>query len=250
MGIQIPRLNLSNLKKWLEESGIWEHLDELRKRVTAAFIGVVLCVVASFIFAQQILGVLADPAGGLDALQAIRVAETMQAFMRISLISGLIIAFPWVLFQVLAFLWPGLEKNERRWVVIGLPAATLLFLGGVTFTYFVMLPTAIPMLLTFLGVQTVPTVSDYINFVTAMMFYVGLSFLSPLIAFILAKLQILYWKDLAKHWRIAIVAIAVAAAVITPTGDPINMGLLMLPLTLLYGLSIFLARLARPHKDE
>lgn len=250
MGIKIPRLNLSNLKKWLEESGVWEHLDELRKRVTWAFLGTVVCVVASFIFAQQILDVLAEPAGGLEALQAIKVAETMQAFMRISLISGLIIAFPWILYQILAFIWPGLEKNERRWVVIGLPSATILFLSGVTFTYFVMLPTAIPMLLTFMGIQTVPTVSDYINFVTAMMFYVGLSFLSPLVSFILSKLGILYWKDLAKHWRIAIVVIAVAAAVITPTGDPINMGLLMLPLTALYGLSIFLARLARPKKDE
>lgn len=250
MAINIPRLNLSNLKKWLEESGVWEHLNELRKRVTAAFIGVVICVVASFVFAQQILDVLAEPAGGLNALQAIKVAETMQAFMRISLIAGLIIAFPWVLFQVLAFVWPGLEKNEKRWVAIGLPFATILFLSGVAFTYFVMLPTAIPMLLSFMGIQTVPTVTDYVNFVTAMMFYVGLAFLSPLVAFILSKLGILYWKDLAKHWRIAIVVIAVAAAIITPTGDPINMGLLMLPLTFLYGLSIFLARLARPNKDE
>lgn len=250
MAINIPRLNLGNLKKWLEESGVWEHLNELRKRITWAFIGLVVCVIASFIFTEQLLEILAKPAGGLDALQAIKVAETMQAFMRISLMAGVIIAFPWLLFQLLAFLWPGLEKNERRWVVIGLPSATILFLSGVAFTYFVMLPTAIPMLLTFLGIQTVPTVTDYVNFVTAMMFYVGLAFLAPLVAYILAKLRILYWKDLTKQWRIAIVGIAVAAAVITPTGDPINMGLLMLPLTALYGLSIFLARLARPNKDE
>lgn len=250
MAINIPRLNLRNLKKWLEDSGVWEHLDELRKRVTAAFIGLVIAVAASFIFAEQILALLANPAGGIDKLQAIRVAETMGAFMRISLISGIIIALPWVLFQLLAFVMPGLEPNEKRWVYIGIPFASVLFLSGVAFTYFVMLPTAIPMLLTFLGVQTVPTVSDYINFVTAMMFWVGVAFLSPLVAFILAKVNVLYWKDLAKQWRIAIVGIAVAAAVITPTGDPINMGLLMLPLTVLYGLSIFLARLARPTKDE
>jgi sec-independent protein translocase protein TatC len=250
MGINIPRLNLGNLKKWLEDSGVWEHLNELRIRITKAFIGVVVAVIASFIFAEQILAVLAAPAGGLDALQAIQVTETMSAFMRISLISGLIIAFPWVLYHILAFIMPGLEPQERKWVFIGLPSVTVLFLSGVAFTYFIMLPTAVPMLLTFLGVQTVPTVSDYINFVTAMMFWVGIAFLSPLVAFILSKLNFLFWKDLAKQWRIAIVVIAVAAALITPTGDPINMGLLMLPLTFLYGLSIVLARLARPVKDE
>lgn len=245
-----PKLNLGNLKAIIVESGIWEHIDELRKRLTRAIIGLILTVVASFIFAQQILEILAAPAGGLEALQAIQVTETITSFMRISLISGFILAFPWILYQLLAFILPGLEPRERNWIYIGIPSVTILFLGGVAFTYFVMLRAAIPVLLTFMGVQTVPQVSDYVNFVTSLMFWVGVAFQAPVIAFILAKLKLIRSSDLSKQWRFAIVGIAVAAAVITPTGDPINMALLMLPLTVLYGLSIFLTWLARRNEDE
>ncbi|NSW51572.1 MAG: twin-arginine translocase subunit TatC [Anaerolineae bacterium] len=250
MAVNRTKLNLGNLKTIIMESGVWEHLDELRKRLTWAVIGLIITVVISFVFAQQILEILAQPAGGLDALQAIQVTETISAFMRISLISGVILALPWILYQLLAFVMPGLEDNEKRWIYFGIPAVTVLFLSGVAFTYYIMLPTAIPVLLTFMGVQTVPQVSDYVNFVTGLMFWVGVAFQTPVVAFILAKLKIIRSTDLSKQWRFAIVGIALAAAVITPTGDPINMGLLMIPLTALYGLSIFLTWLARRNEDE
>ena len=239
-----------SLKAMILESGVWEHLNELRKRIVYAVIGLAITTAASFIFTEQILELLARPAGGVDALQAIHVTETIEAYMRISLMSGLIFALPWVAYQLLAFVLPGLEEHEKKWVYIGIPSITLLFLSGVAFTYFIMLPAAIPFLLQFLGINTVPQVSDYVNFVTSLMFWVGVAFQMPLIAFVLAKLRILKAVHLSSQWRIAIVAIAVAAAVITPTGDPINMGLLMLPLSVLYGLSILLAWLARRNETE
>ena len=242
--------SLNNLKNLLAESGVWEHIDELRSRLIKIVIGLVIAIVVSMIFADKLMALLAQPVGGLEALQSIEVTESITAFMRIALLSGAIIASPWIVYQLLAFILPGLESREKRWVFVGLPAIVILFLSGVAFTYFVMLPTAIPVLLTFMNVQTVPRVSSYIKFITGMMFWVGVAFQTPLLAFLLAKLGIISAKDLSKHWRIAIVAIAVAAALITPTGDPINMGLLMLPLTFLYGLSIVLARIARREKKE
>jgi sec-independent protein translocase protein TatC len=116
---------------------------------------------------------------------------------------------------------------------------------GVTFTYFVMLKAAIPFLVGFLEVQTIPRLANYMGFVTNLMFWVGISFESPLVILILAKMKIVNACMLLKGWRIAIVASAVMAAVITPTTDPANMGLLMAPLMGLYLISIVLAFLVR-----
>ena len=250
MASQSEGFNFNTLKNMILESGIWEHIDELRKRIIRSLIGLIITSIASFIFTEQILFLLAIPAGGIEKLQAIHVTESIESFMRISLLSGLIFALPWIAYQLLAFILPGLEEHEKKWVYMAIPAITILFLSGVAFTYFIMLPTAIPFLLTFMGVPTVPQVSDYVNFVTSLMFWVGVAFQAPLVAFVLAKLKILRARDLASQWRIALVVIALAAAVITPTGDPINMGLLMLPLSALYGFSILLTWLARRHESE
>lgn len=245
-----PKNTWNTLRELIEESGIWEHIDELRVRLVKAVIGLIIAIIASFIFAEKFVQLLAMPAGGLSSLQAIEVTETISVFMRVSLISGLIISLPWVLYQLLAFILPGLNTNEKKWVYIAIPSITFLFIAGVGFTYFVMLPTAIPFLLQFMGVETVPQVSNYINFVTGLMFWVGVAFQTPIVMFVLAKLQLISAENLKSQWRIAIVVIAVLAAVITPTGDPINMGLLMLPLTALYGLSILLAWLARKNEEH
>jgi Sec-independent protein secretion pathway component TatC len=126
----------------------------------------------------------------------------------------------------------------------------LMFLAGVFFTYKVMLPTAIPFLISFLGVTTTPRISNYIQFVTTLMFWVGVSFETPLVIFLLAKLRLITAGALIRQWRIAIVVIAVLAAVITPTGDPINMALLMAPLLALYLISILLAFFAGERKPR
>lgn len=224
---------------------IWEHINELRKRLLLAVAGLLVCVCLSFIFCTKIMEFLAQPIGGLDKLQSIEVTENMSVFMKVSFLSGLIIALPWVLYQLLAFVLPGLNKNERRWIYMAIPLASLLFIGGVAFTYIVMLPVAVPFLMDFLGITTVPRLTNYFSFITNLMFWVGVAFESPLVVFVLAKLKLITWKALLKQWRIAIVVIAILAAVITPTGDPINMSILMLPLLCLYLLSVVFAWAAR-----
>jgi sec-independent protein translocase protein TatC len=199
----------------------------------------------SFIFAQQIITLLAVPVGGVDKLVAIEVTESLGVFMRVSLLSGFIIALPVILSQIIAFLSPGLMPSERRWLNIFIPFATLLFIGGVAFNFFIMLPAALPFLIEFLGIKTTPRLSNYIEFVTGFMFWVGISFELPLLMYILARLRFVSARMLLRGWRYALVIIAVASALITPTGDPINMGLMMLPLVVLYLLSIVLAAFAR-----
>jgi len=137
--------------------------------------------------------------------------------------------------------------HERRWVLIALPFGFGLFILGAAFAFFIMLPAAVGFLTSiFPSVFTVAlTPDDYIPFVAGVMFWMGLAFEMPLIVFVLAKANVLNARVLVRHWRWAVVIIAVLAALITPTPDPINMSLVMVPLMLLYGLSIVLAALAR-----
>jgi len=236
-------LNMSNED---EKIPFWDHFVELRRRIFISLIALGIGSVISFSLAETIIKYLARPIGGIEKLQAIEVTETIGVFMRVSLLSGFILAFPVILYEILAFVLPGLTKGERRWIYAAIPSATILFLSGVAFTYFVMFPAAIPFLVGFLDINTIPRLSDYIKFVTNMLFWIGLSFQMPLIVFVLAKVKIVNAGMLARQWRIAIVIISIVAAVVSPTVDPINMGLLMLPLMALYALSILLAALANP----
>jgi len=221
-----------------------DHFGELRIRLLKAVGAIFVCTIISFAITERVIQFLTVPIGGMEQLQSIEMTENISVYMRVSLLSGFIIAFPIVFYQLLAFILPGLTKTEKKWILLSVPFATLLFLSGVAFAYFFMLPAAVPFLVGFLGIPTVPRLSNYINFVTNLIFWIGISFEAPLVVFILAKFKLVSAKTLAKQWRIAIVVIAILAALVTPTVDPINMGLLMLPLTFLYLVSILLAFLA------
>lgn len=229
---------------------LFDHLRELRRRLLISLVAMVVGSGICFGFARQLIALLAVPVGGVDKLVAIEVTESLGVFMRVSLLGGFIIALPVVLWQMIGFITPGLHRHERKWLYIFIPFATLLFVGGVVFNYFIMLPVALPFLIEFLGIKTTPRLSNYIEFVTSFMFWVGVSFELPLVMFTLAKLRVVSAGMLLRGWRYALLLIAVAAALITPTGDPINMGLMMLPLAALYMLSILLAALARRNEPE
>lgn len=225
------------------------HINELRKRLLVCVIALVITTLVSFAFSQKIAGFLAEPIGGLQAMASIDITENMSAFMKISLLSGVIMALPIILYQVLAFIMPGLNVNERAWIWIAVPSATIFFIAGVAFAYFVMLPAALPFLINFMGITTSPRPKTYFGFVGNLMFWVGVIFEMPLLMYILARLKIVSAKSLVKQWRIALVVSAVVAALITPTADPVNMGLMMLPLFVLYLISILFAVFARRNEN-
>jgi sec-independent protein translocase protein TatC len=221
-----------------------DHLDALRGHLMRSLIALAIGTTIGFTFAQRILDWMAEPIGGIEALQAIEVTESVGAFMKVSLLTGFVIAFPYILLEVFAFINPGLKRHERILLLTSIPVATLLFIGGVAFAYYVMLPVALPFLLNFLGIQTVPRPSNYISFTTNLLFWIGVAFTFPLVIFALASVGMVRARQLTQAWRFAVVGIAVMAAAITPTVDPVNMALLMLPMIALYGLSIVLAAFA------
>ena len=226
-----------------------EHLEELRRRLVIVSVAVLITTLASFAFAQQLVDLLARPIGGIQMLESIDVTENITVFMKVSLMGGFILAMPVIFFQLIAFIVPGLTKSERRALFIILPAATLLFLSGVAFAYFVMLPRAVPFLLQFLGIPTAPRPQSYFSFVTRLIFWIGASFELPLVMAFLSRLGVLSPEFLARNFRYAIVIIAILAALITPTPDPLNMSLVMAPLLLLYGIGLVLAKITyRPRE--
>ncbi len=235
-----------------EPKSLLEHIEELRRRLLRALIALAVGVVISALFTHQILAWMARPVGGLEKLEAIEVTENLGVFMQVALLGGVILAMPVMVYQVWRFVTPGLYPHEKRYVYALAPAATLLFLAGAAFAYFVMLPAAIPALLGFAPIPTRPRPANYISFVTNLMFWVGISFEMPLFVFFLAKVRLVSPRALLRNWRLAVFLIALLAALVTPTGDPINMALVMVPLTVLYGLSILLAYMAvrQPRQAE
>ena len=234
-----------------EKLPISSHLEELRKTLLWSLVGLIAGVVAVVCFVNPILNFLTQPIGGLKNLQAIEVTETMSVYMRVALLGGLIIALPWIIYQVLRFVGKGLLPAERKGIYLALPFAVLLFLAGVAFAFYIMLPASLGFFQEILDVTTSIRLKSYIGFTTNIMFWIGVSFQLPLVFFVLSKIGIVNSKMLLKGWRVAIVAIAILAAVITPTGDPINMLIFMLPLFVLYLLSILLSALAsKPAKAE
>ncbi len=221
-----------------------QHLDELRQRVFKAFAAVALTTALCFVFAQQLIDFLATPLGGRAGLVSIEVTENMSIFMRVALLGGFVLGMPFIVYQVMAFMLPGLKKNEKLWLLVGVPFASLLFASGVAFTWFVMIPVAIPFLVNFLEIRTQVRPLNYFEFITNLMFWIGICFEMPLAVMFLAKLKFVTARQLANGWRYAVVVMAVVAAAVTPTVDPINMGLVMLPLMVLYVISIILAALA------
>ena len=225
--------------------GLMEHIGALRKHLLRAVVFMAITTVFSFIFTAQIIDLLAKPIGGIEGLQAIDVTESVGTFMRVALLCGFALALPYIAFELWLFAAPGLSKRSRLIGLFAIPAVVLFFLGGVAFAYFGMLPTALPFLLNFMGITTIPRPSTYIGFVTSLMFWIGISFEFPLVIYVLASMNVFQAKTLAHQWRLALVIIAVMAAAITPTVDPINMSLVMGPLIVLFILSIGLAFLAQ-----
>jgi sec-independent protein translocase protein TatC len=221
-----------------------QHLNELRQRLFKAMAAVAVTTAISFAFAEKLINYLASPIGGSQALVSIEVTENIAVYMRVSLLGGLILGMPFVLYQVLRFILPGLRGKERLWLLLGVPMASLLFVTGVAFTWFVMIPTAVPFLTGFIGITTHVRPSNYFDFITTLMFWIGLSFEMPIVMMLLARIKFITARQLARGWRYAVVIIAVIAAAITPTVDPVNMSLVMAPLIGLYAISVLLAAIA------
>lgn len=226
------------------------HLNELRIRVTWAVGGIFIFTLISLIFAEDILTFMLTPytlSVEEAVLQTLRPTEGIETFFKVALLAGAVFSMPYTLYQFWLFLRPGLTKAERRYVYVFIPSATILFGLGISFAWFVLAPAAIFFLANFLPAvfKTDWTGQEYISFVLTLIFWLGVSFEMPVIVYFIARVGLVTAKTLREQWRFAIVGIAVLAAAITPSIDPITMLLTMAPLFVLYLMSILLASIGQ-----
>lgn len=226
-----------------QQMTFWEHLGELRNRILISLAAVVVMTCLAWIFRIYIYDVLlwplylADPTVKLNQFS---ITEAFFTFLRISIFAGVVLASPFVLFQIWAFVAPALRPNEKRvaaWMII--PIA-LLFIGGVVFIYLWLLPFSIHFLLGFSPEQLKLTLSQdkYFSFITGLCLTGGLLFELPVVLGLLGFIGLVNPRMLWRYTGHALVILMTAAAIITPTGDAFNMLALTAPLMGLYFLSI------------
>ena len=176
-------------------------------------------------------------------LQTLKPTEGLETYFKVALMSGAIIAMPVILVQFWLFISPGTTQQERRYIYIFVPSALFLFLLGIAFAWFILAPAAIFFLANFMTeiFKTDWTGQEYISFVMRLVFWMGVAFELPIAAYFVARIGVITSQNLRDQWRIAIVGIAILAAIITPSIDPVTMLLTMAPLFVLYILSIGLA---------
>ncbi len=231
----------------MKEAPLLDHLEELRRRIIFSVLSWVIAAGVAFYFRtdllmwlQHPLNVFNEKSNLVGQLVFFNLTEPILTGFKIAGFGGLVLALPFIVFQIWAFISPGLYARERRLAIPFLLGAGFSFAAGVAFAYYLMLPVAIPFMLGFLGAVAVPQISigQYMGQVITLMSMMGLVFEMPVLAFLGAQLGFVSAKFLLEQWRIALVAILVISALITPTPDPFNMMIVALPLLVLYGLSI------------
>ncbi len=231
-----------------ENADIITHLNELRTRVLWSLFAFAVAVSIGWFLFPLFFGYISSPV--LNAVHAVNgeiisTTTTGPLFtrMNVSAIAGIAISLPFILWQLWLFIRPGLHLHEQKAVAPLIPAVGVLFLLGILLAYY-MLPVTIAFLLTFnpAGVKPLIDYQHAMEMPLKFMLSFGLAFQLPVLLLVLVKLRIISSDWLFSQWRIAIVVISVIAAVVTPTPDPFNMSLVMIPLIILYFITAFFAR--------
>jgi len=233
-----------NLQERDKELSLMQHLGELRSRLMVASLGVLVTTAVGFYFAKDIILLLEAPAHLGKPLQIISPTEGFTTYMRVSLFTGIALAMPVILYEIYAYVDPALRPKERRFLLTLGPFVLLLFVGGMAFCYFLLLPNAINFLFTFGSdvFEASPRASEYISFVTTFILGVGLVFEMPVIIFAVTAIGLVQRSWLAKQRRYVVLLVFVLGAVITPTPDPFNQTLVAIPMYLLFELGLLLSR--------
>ncbi len=229
------------------------HLEEIRKRLVWSALVIIATTTASFFFTNRIFEFFTSRAGDVEFVY-IEVTEMVGVYMKVAIACGVVLALPFLMYQIVMFIRPALTRREKRYLYTLLPAVLLFFGAGAAFAYFVLLPPALSFLIEAPFARGIATpqirIGNYISVVVKLMFWIGVTFELPWVVFFLAKIGVVSSQLLIRYWRYAIVGAFVLSAIITPTFDPINQSLVAGPLIVLYGISILFAKVARKRKRE
>jgi sec-independent protein translocase protein TatC len=227
-----------------------DHIRELRNRLIVSIIVIFIGSVVCFIFYQQIFDILEYPARQIT-FTSIDMMERASSIMLVSIVGGIILAMPVLIYELIMFVAPALTPREKRWVFLIIPWIFVMFLGGVAFGFLVLAPWTMKFLATFGSsvAEFFPRIGNYIGFLSKLVLLTGLLFEMPVISTFLARIRVLKPQWLVKGRPFAIVLAFVIGAILTPP-DPVSQAILAVPLLILYEMSIFLAKRAYPRPAE
>ncbi len=224
------------------EMPVTGHLEELRKRLIYSFCAIALGTAVSFFFIKDLMAFLTAPVG---QLYFARPAEVLFIYCKTAIMAGFILASPVVFFEFWRFVLPALTDRERTWTCVFVPLSVSLFLGGVCFSYFFVMPESLHFLMSFGGDDFKPLLSmeNYLEFVLFMIFPFGVVCNMPLILIALAKAGLTSYKALRKGRKYVIFLSFVLAAIITPTPDVMTQCFLAVPAMVLFEMSLWVIRI-------
>lgn len=232
----------------------WDHLEELRRVLLRCIVVVALFAVLAFIFKDEVFWIIFAPKspdflpvifGSSPEVQLINTELTRQfvVHMMTSLYVGIIVAAPYIIFELYRFISPGLYENERRYTTPLVIASYFMFMMGIIFCYFILFPITFRFLANYqvdTSIQNLISLESYIDTLVFLSLAMGIIFEIPILSWLLGRLGILHRQQMQQYRRHAIVIILIIAAIITPTSDAITLAIVSLPMYLLYEVSILL----------
>lgn len=235
-----------------DKQTIIEHLEALRSSLIIATVAIIVAAVFCFYYSEQILAIITSPLRSLNEnLIVTGVTEAFFVKLKLSFYCGFVLAFPAVVWALWRFMKPALYPSERKYVYIFIPLAVGLFTVGVLFAYFGILSLVLNFFIYIAGenLETMFKVDQYVSFVLAFTIPFGLVFELPVVVFFLSKMGIVRYEAMARNRKYALLAIVVLAAALTPGPDPISQMLMAGPVYLLYEISIWVCKFAKPRKE-
>jgi sec-independent protein translocase protein TatC len=217
------------------EMSLFDHLEELRRRIFYSLIAVVISAIGCFIAVKPLVKLLEVPAKGIKFLQ-LAPGEFFFVSLKVAGYSGLLIASPFILYQIAQFVLPGLTRRERRLLAPVVFGSSILFVGGLVFAYVLLIPAALNFFISY-GAEVVEqawSIEKYFEFVLLLLFSVGLAFQIPIIQMLLGALNIVSSEQMLSGWRAVIMGAVVLGAVLTPSTDPLTQSLLAGAVLVLY----------------
>lgn len=229
------------------EMSLFDHLEELRQRIFYAIVAIVICIIGCFSAVNKIVALLEVPAQGVKFLQ-LAPGEYFFVSIKVAGYSGLLLASPFVLYQIIQFVLPGLTRRERKFVAPIVFGSSILFAAGLAFAYVALIPAALNFFINYGGdvVEQLWSIDRYFEFVLLLLFSTGIAFQIPVVQMLLGLVGIVSSKQMLSGWKFVLLGAVVLGAVLTPSTDPITQSLLAGAVLFLYfggtGLVVLIGR--------
>ncbi len=233
------------------EMPLADHLEELRRRVLRSLLAIVLAAGACLLFVKPLVRLLETPAGSIRFLQ-LAPGEFLFVSLKIAGYAGLTAALPYIIYEGLAFVLPGLTPRERRLIAPAVAGSTILFMAGLFFAWWALIPAALRFLVSYGSevVEPIWSIERYLDFVLLLMVSTALAFQLPVLQLLLGVLGLVKWRAMLSSWRSVIMTAALAGAVLTPSTDPITMLLLTSAITALFLIGVAMVALSENFKEQ